>query len=260
MTRVRAHLRRVNLAGWLFVLLVAGTLEAVVRLFDLRDSVAAPSDAVRALVDGLSSGALSGEIGTTLEAYAEGFSLAVVCGVGLGLLLGSSRWLLDATSVLLEFLRPLPAVALIPVAILFFGLGLPMTRFVVAYAAIWPILMNTVYGVRGRDRMFDDVARTSGLSRPAGLFRVTLPAALPNIATGIRVSASIALLVGVTAEFVAGSRGVGAYMQRQQAAFRIPQLYAAVLLVSLLGYTINLALRQVERRILFWVGEERATT
>ena len=104
----------------------------------------------------------------------------------------ASRTLLDATSVVIEFLRPIPGIALIPLALLAFGLGVPTVRFVVAYAAAWPILLNTLYGVRGVDRMLHDVARTSGVGRTGRLFRVTLPAALPSIATGIRVSAAIA--------------------------------------------------------------------
>ncbi len=128
--------------------------------------------------------------------------MAIVGGVALGVLIGSSRTLDDACSVVIEFLRPIPAVVLIPVAILFLGLGTPMIRFVIAYAAVWPILFSTVYGVRGSDRMLDDVAQTSGVGRTGRLVRVTLPAALPSIATGIRVSASIALLVGVTAEYL----------------------------------------------------------
>ena len=127
-----------------------------------------------------------------------------------------------------------------------------------AYAAVWPILINTLYGVRGGERLLHDVARTSGVGRTGRLFRVTLPAALPSIATGIRVSASIALLAGVTAEFLTPIEGVGAYMQRQQLALQLPELYAAILLVGLLGYTIGVALRAAERRAVFWVGEERA--
>jgi ABC-type nitrate/sulfonate/bicarbonate transport system permease component len=88
-------------------------------------------------------------------------------------------------------------------------------------------------------------------------FRVN-PAALPSIATGIRVSASIALLVGVTAEFITGTSGIGGYMQQQQLAFRLPELYAAVVLVGCLGYAINVGLRSAQRRAVFWVGEDRA--
>ena len=249
--------KRANLGGWLFVVLVTALLEAGVRVFDLHDSVAAPSATLRALEDELSSGALSGEIGTTLAAYAQGFALAIAAGVALGIALGSSRTLLAASSMLVEFLRPIPVVAMIPLAILFFGLGLPMRRFVIAYAAFWPILINTLYGVRGSDRLLHDVARASGVTTIGRLVRVTLPTALPSIATGIRVSAAIALLVGVTAEWVIGTEGIGAYMQRQQGAFRLPEMYAAVVFVGVLGYTINVVLGAAERRLVFWVGEER---
>ena len=253
--RVAKH---VNLAGWLFLALLAGLLEACVRSFALSDSVPAPSATLRALVEGLSTGTLSRHVGTTLEACAEGFALAIVGGVVVGIAIGSSRTLLDATSIVFEFLRPLPAVALIPPAIMILGLGVPMRRFVIAYAAVWPVLVNTLYGARGSDRILHDVARASGLTTLERLVRVTLPSALPSIVTGIRLSASIALLVGVTAEFVTGTAGIGGYMQRQQLAFQLPELYAAILLVGLLGYAINTGLAAVARRTVFWAGEERA--
>src|SRR5688572_23277437 len=186
MRRRRLGLRRANVVGGAVVLLLAAFVEASVRLFDLDDSVAAPSETVRALVEGMSSGTLSGELRTTLETYVQGFAVAIALGVGLGVLIGSSRALVDATSVVLEFLRPIPGVALIPLGFLFFGIGIPTHRFVIAYAATWPILIHTLYGVRGSDRMLHDVARTSGVTRPERLVRVTLPAALPSVATGIR--------------------------------------------------------------------------
>jgi ABC-type nitrate/sulfonate/bicarbonate transport system permease component len=248
---------RPNFAGWLVVAALAALAELAVRAFDLHDSVAAPSAALAALGTGLWSGAVSGAIGTTLESYAEGLVLAIAVGVALGVVLGCSRTLSDASSLVIEFLRPIPGVAIIPIAILFFGLGVPMRRFVIAYAAVWPILINTLYGVRGTDRMLHDVARSSGTSNLARLVRVTLPAALPSITTGIRVSASIALVVGVTAEFVTGTDGIGAYMQRQELAFNLPELYAAIVLVGVLGYSVNVVLRAAQRRVVFWVGEER---
>jgi ABC-type nitrate/sulfonate/bicarbonate transport system permease component len=255
--RIDRVLKRANLAGWLFVVVVTGLVEAAVRVFELRDSVPAPSATLRALAHGMSSGTLSGEIGTTLASFGEGFGLAIAVGVVLGVVIGSSRTLLDASSVLIEFLRPMPGVALIPLAIMIFGLGIPMRRFVIAYAALWPILVNTLYGVRGSDRILDDVARTSGVTGLGRIVRVTLPAALPSVATGIRVSASIALLVGVTAEFLTGTGGIGAYMQSRQLAYRLPELYAAIVLVGFLGYAINAALREAERRVIFWSGDER---
>jgi len=255
--RVARLAKRTNVAGWLFVVLVTALAEACVRVFELGDSVAAPSATLRALADGLWSGSLSGEIATTLESYAEGLGLAIAGGVVLGLAIGSWRTLHDALSAVIEFLRPIPAVALIPLAILFFGLGLPMRRFVIAYAALWPILINTLYGALGSDRLLHDVARTSGATKLGTLVRVTLPASLPSIATGIRVSAAAALQVGVTAEFLIGTDGIGSYMKRQQLSFHLPQLYAAILLTGVVGYAINVSLRATERRVVFWVGEER---
>jgi ABC-type nitrate/sulfonate/bicarbonate transport system permease component len=251
-------MRRVNVVGWLFVVLVTLLVEAGVRAFDYEQSIATPSSTLRALYHELAEGTLSGEIGVTLHAYLEGLALAIVIGVTAGVLIGSSRTLLDASSVVVEFLRPIPAVALIPLAILFFGpFGIAAHRFVVVFAAVWPILINTIYGVRGADRMLHDVARASGVGRAGRLLRVTLPAALPSVATGIRVSAAIALVVCVTAEFRTGAGGVGAFMEDQQFANKLPELYAAVVLLALLGYGVNLALRAIQRRTLFWAGEER---
>lgn len=253
-------MRRVNIAGWLFVLAVLVLAEAAVRSLDLSDSVALPSATLGAFADGMWSGALSGELGTTLASYVQGLALAVAVGVSAGVVIGSSRTIEAATTVVIEFLRPIPAVALIPLAILVLGLGTPMLRFVIAYAAVWPILVNTIYGVRGVDRMLYDVAATSGVNGASRIVRVTIPAALPGIATGIRVSAAIALVVCVTAEFFVGTSGIGAYMQAQQAAYRLPELYAAAVLTGLLGVAIDAALRSGARRTLFWVGERRVAT
>jgi NitT/TauT family transport system permease protein len=254
-----ARVRRVNVVGWLFVVFVALLVEVGVRAFDYGQSIATPSSTLRALYEELADGTLSGRIGFTLEAYVEGLSVAIVIGVTAGILIGASRTLLDASSVLVEFLRPIPAVALIPLAILFFGVsGIAAERFVVAFAAVWPILINTIYGVRGVDHMLHDVARTSGVGGAGRLFRVTLPASLPSIVTGIQVSAAIALVVCVTAEFLTGAGGVGDYMEDQRVALRTPELYAAVVLVALLGYAVNVGLRAVQRRALFWAGEERS--
>ena len=250
-------MKRPNVLGWAVVFVVVALVEALVRLFELRDSVAAPTATARALVTELSTGTLAGEIGTTIGSYAQGLALAVVVGVVAGVLIGSFRVLLDASFVLIEFLRPIPVVALIPLAVLFFGFGAPMRRWIVAYAALWPILLNTLYGARGVDRVLHDVARTSGVGAVGRLVRVTLPASLPSIGTGVRISASIGLLVAVTAESFSGTDGVGAYMQRQGNAFQLPELYAAVVLVGFFGYVINRALRAAERRLVFWAGEER---
>ena len=255
--RERGPLRHANVAGWLFALALLVLAEAAVRLLDLSDSVAAPAGAAGALVDGISDGTLSGEILTTLATYLQGLALAVAIGVALGVAIGSSRTIESASSVVVEFLRPIPAVALIPLAIFWFGLGTPMLRFLVAYAAVWPILVHTVYGVRGVDRVLHDVAATSGVRGAARITRVSVPAALPSIATGIRISAALALAVCVTGEYFVGTEGIGHYMQDHAATYRLPELYAAAALTGILGLAIDVSLRSAERRVLFWVGEER---
>ena len=251
-------LRRANVAGLLFALALLLLAEACVRLFNLFDSVAAPSDTAGALIEEISDGTLSGEIATTIVTYVQGLALAVAIGVLLGVAIGSSRTIDDATSVVVEFLRPIPAVALIPLAIFWFGLGTPTIRFLVAYAGVWPILIHTIQGVRGVDRMLFDVAATSGVTGAARIVRVSVPAALPSIATGIRISAALALVVCVTAEYFVGTEGIGHYMQDHGAAYRLPELYAAAALTGLLGLAVDVAVRSGERRVVFWVGEERA--
>ena len=256
--RGRGPAGRANVEGWVFVLAVLLVAEGAVRLLDLSGSVAAPSAALRALADGLWAGDLASALGSTLVSYAQGFGIALALGIPLGVAIGASRTVDDASSVAVEFLRPIPGVALIPVAILAFGLGTPMLRVVVAYAAVWPVLLTTAYAVRGVDRVLHDVAATSGVTGGSRLVRVTLPAALPGIATGVRTSAAIALVVCVTAEFWVGGAGLGGYMQAQQVAYRLPELYAAVALTGLLGLAVDTVLKRVERRALPWVGEEQA--
>jgi NitT/TauT family transport system permease protein len=252
--------RHPNYRGWLVAGVAVALAEVCVRGFELQGSVAAPSAAFRALVAELASGAMSRDLVSTLVSFAGGLAIAILVGVTAGVAIGSSRTLLAAFSPLVEFLRPIPAVALIPLAILVFGFDESMRWFVIAYAAVWPILINTLYGVRSSDRLLHDIASTSGLSRFDRLIRVTLPSAMPSIATGIRVSASIALLVGVTAEFYVGTGGIGSYMYQQQSTLHLPELYAAVILVGVIGYAINVGLRAAQRRAVFWVGEERVTT
>lgn len=251
-------LRRANLAGALFALGMLVLAEGAVRLFDLTASVAAPSEAARALAAGLADGTLSGEIGTTLATYVQGLVLAVLVGVPLGVAIGSHRTIEDGTSVLVELLRPIPAVALLPLAIFWFGTGTPTIRFLVAYAAVWPILVHTSYGVRGVDRMLHDVALTSGVTGAASVVRVSVPAALPSIVTGIRISAALALVVCVTAEYFVGSQGLGEYLYAHGIAYRLPELYAAAALTGLLGLAIDALLRAGARRAVFWMGEEQA--
>jgi NitT/TauT family transport system permease protein len=193
----------------------------------------------------------------TLLAFAEGLLLASLAAVTVGILMGAVPVVYDALKMLVEFLRPIPSVAMIPLAILFLGLGTAMRVSVITYAAFWPLLISTIYGVRAVDPVALDTARNFGVPPIEALYRVTLPAALVSIATGLRVSASIALVVTVTTELVAGNSGLGFYVSQMEQANRLPSMYAGILLTGILGFIINLLFSALERRVVFWSPSAR---
>lgn len=193
-------------------------------------------------------------VGGTMAAWAVGIAIAVAVAVPVGLLLGSSGRSYLAGVAAIEFFRPIPSVALIPLAILLLGRGLDMRVALVAYASTWPILLNTIYGVRGVDPMARDSARAFGLGRLAVALNVSLPSAAPFIYTGVRISAAIALIVAVSSELIAGGGpGIGTYMLAN-AQTGVPRelLYAGIVVSGLLGVAINSALVAGERRLFAW--------
>lgn len=245
----------VNINGWAFVLAFTLVLEVVVRAGLLSKYFPPPTVIVSTLVRELFSGSLPLQVLATLVAYTEGLVAATVLGVVVGTLMGTFRTFYHAVKVIVEFLRPIPSVAIIPLAILLFGLGTyPMRVTIIVYAAFWPILFNTFYGVRAIDPVAVDTARNFGLSSAQILRRVTLPSALSSVATGFRVSAAMAIHLTVTAELVAGSSGIGFYVGRMEEVGRIPEMYAGILLAGILGYLLNSLFRQVERRAVFWTA------
>jgi NitT/TauT family transport system permease protein len=195
-----------------------------------------------------------GDVAATLAAWALGLGLAILIAVPLGLVLGSSRRSYLAAATAIDFLRPIPSVALIPLAILVFGRGLDMKVALIVYASTWPILFNAIYGVRQVDPVATETARVFGFGRVGVLWLAILPSALPFIATGIRVAAAIALILAISAELIAGgSSGIGTWMLIQsQAGSRREEVYAGIVVAGILGLAINAVLVMVERRLFFW--------
>lgn len=243
---------RVNVPGLLFAVGCVVVVEILARLGWLTSYVPPPSEWFIALVQGLANGDISSQVGITLLVYAEGLGAATALAVILGILMGTYRPVYDAFKIIVEFMRPVPSVAMIPLAILFLGLGTQMRLAIVTYAAFWPLLISTLYGVRGIDPLALDVARNFGITGAEALRRVTLPSALTSIMTGFRVSGSIALVVTVTTELVAGNSGIGFYISQMEQANRLPPMYAAIVLTGILGYFLNLLCLQIDRRIVFW--------
>src|SRR3954452_23924606 len=181
------------------VLLLLALWEAVVRAGLIPESSIPPAtSAIGELFAQLTEAAMWKAVGNTLQGWAIGLGLAVLLGVPAGILIGSSRWAYRALRVPIKFLRPIPSVALIPLAVLVYGTGLQSKVFLATFASFWPLLIQTIYGVQDVDPVATDTARSFGFSRAQRLVRVTLPSAVPYIATGVRISSSVALILAVT--------------------------------------------------------------
>jgi ABC-type nitrate/sulfonate/bicarbonate transport system permease component len=195
----------------------------------------------------------------TLGRISAGFSLAVVIAVPLGLLMGSVSLVYRLVEPITEFIRPIPSSAYIPVAILFLGIDNQMKVFVVFIACLFPILLNTYGGVRGVDPVLIDTGRTFGVTRVAALWRIVLPAALPSVLTGMRISLGIALIVAVVAEMIAGNSGIGYFILDMERVFRVPEMFAGIFTLGVLGFAINFVFLEIESRMLHWRGTPAET-
>ncbi|MEV4012837.1 ABC transporter permease [Nonomuraea angiospora] len=192
---------------------------------------------------------------TSLLAWAIGLGLAAVIAVPLGLLLGSVPIVDAATRSVVEFLRPIPSVALIPLVSLLIGTGLQVRITLAVYASLWPILYNTMYGLRGVDPLAKESLRSYGFGPLAVLLRVSLPSSAPFITTGFRLAAGVALILIVSTEIVAGrGEGVGVFIFFAGIAVpaRMTDILAAVFWVGLFGVLVNALLVAAERRAFRW--------
>ena len=238
---------------------LVGVLVAVAVWEGLRALSVLPSDnapsvpsIVSATVRELAGGSLATAAVETAYAWLVGMLVTVLVAVPLGAFVGVSRWADAASGLLFDFVRPIPAVALVPVAIVLLGLGLRMQAFLIAFAAVWPLLFNTRYGVRNVDPLLLESGRVMGLGRLALLRRVVLPAALPAIFTGLRLAASIAVVVTVVTELVAAGTGLGHYIDLHYQVGAAPEAFGGVLVTGVLGYLVNMGMLAADRRAVRW--------
>jgi len=197
-------------------------------------------------------------VGSTLAGAGLGLLIAVVVGVALGVLMGSSQVAWHALRPTVEFLRPVPGVALIPVAILVFGPSMQSDVFLVAFGCVWVMLVQTLYGVREVDEVALQTARSYGLTHAQRIRWVQLPSSLPYIATGLRIASSIALIVAVTAELVAGNAGLGKAISLAQSVGQTEEMYALIVAAGILGIAVHVLFGGLERRFLHWHQSQRA--
>jgi len=211
-----------------------------------------PSETLSTLAGEVHRASLWSDVASTLEGWVIGLALALVIAVPLGIALGSSALLYRAVRFPIEFLRPIPSVALLPVLVLVYGSGLESKVVLVFFASVWPLLIQTIYGIQDADPVATDTARAFRLGRGQRLLRVTLPSAVPYIATGLRISSSVALILAVTAELVIGSEGLGHAIGLAGDAGDVRLMYALILVTGVLGWALNGAFTRVERRVLHW--------
>lgn len=202
----------------------------------------------------IGGGALLQSLAPTLYRIGLGFGFATLVAVPLGLLMGSVPFVYRLFEPITEFIRPIPSSAYIPVAILFLGIDNEMKIFVVFLACVFPILLNTYSGVRAIDPVLIDTGRTFGVSWLRALWSIVLPASLPSILTGMRISLGISLIVAVVAEMIAGSSGIGYFILDMQRIFRVPEMFAGIFTLGILGFMINFMFLKAEGYLLRWRG------
>ena len=196
----------------------------------------------------------------TVRGWALGIVIAAVLAVPLGILLGASELAGRAFRVPIEFLRPIPSAVLIPLLFLTLGPSLKSEVFLAAFGAFWPLLVQTIYGVRDVDPVATDTARSFGVGRLERLYRITLPSAMPYIATGLRISSTVSLILAFTAELFMGTPGLGQAMNYAQSYGLNDQLYALAIATGFLGLAVHFLMAALERRVLHWHPSQRGAT
>ena len=188
----------------------------------------------------------------TMTSWAIGLTVATLAAVALGTVVGMVPFLRRATHTTVEFLRPVPSGALIPLAVLMFGLQMRAALVIIVYAAFWQVFVQVIYGVADVDSVARDTARSFGLTRAERLRYLVLPTALPYLMTGLRLGAAVALILAVTAEMVIGNPGLGRMIELSRSAGDAVGLYGLVVVTGMLGLLVNVVFRFVERRSLAW--------
>lgn len=210
------------------------------------------ADIVSSLADLITGANLVDNVLPSLERLVAGYFAAAFAGIAGGVALALSRWTRAAVEPIVHFLRALPPPALLPFAIVAFGIGDTMKVWIIAFGAMFPILLNAMDGVRGTDPVAIETSRAYRLPRSLRIRSVMVPGALPHIFAGLRTGLQVAILLMVVSEMIASTGGIGFYVLQSQQQFAIPEMWAGMLLLGFLGYVLNLLFVVVERRILHW--------
>ncbi len=210
------------------------------------------SDILATLAEQVRRGEFWSAVGDTLLTWLLGLVVAIALGVAVGVLIGSVPVLRALTASTIEFLRPIPSVALIPLVVVLYGSTIEATVLLVVYAAFWQVLVQTLAGVADIDPVAADTARSYHLNRWARIRWLSWPTALPYVVTGIRLAATVALILTITGELVIGSPGLGQEIANARSSGAVPVMYALIVVTGLFGVAANVLTRAAERRALAW--------
>jgi len=209
----------------------------------------------QAWVSDLLDGTLITNLLATFWRQMLGYWLAVVLGIGVGLAMGYFRVAYNLMEPLIEVFRPIPGPAYLPVLVLFVGIGDEMKVVLILVASLFPILLNTYSGVRAIDPVQFDTARTLGLTTAQTLREIVLPAALPQILTGMRISLAISLILAILSEMIVSNDGLGYFTLLAERTFKVPDMYAGIFTLAIFGYALNRLFLFGEARLIRWHQE-----
>ena len=200
----------------------------------------------------LISGALIKHMAVSLLRVLEGFAIAALVGLPLGIGIGLSRTLDRATDLIVQLLKPIPPIAWIPLAILWFGIGEGGKVFIIFLGAIFPVLVNTVDGIRQTDHRYVELARVLEVSKARLIWRVVLPGALPSIMTGLRVGLMVAWICVVAAELIAATGGLGYLIMDARQLMQTDQVLVGMISIGAIGKLLDVLLKGAEHRLIRW--------
>lgn len=213
------------------------------------------SSTIKTLFDLTVSGKLLLHVVVSLQRVAAGFGLALLVSIPLGFLMGHYSNVERYTDLLMQSLRNTSTFALLPIFLLLLGLGEPSKIAIIFYGASWQILMNTISGVKSVDPIFIKAARSMGVSDLDLFKKVILPASIPSIVIGARLGAKISLMVVIAAEMIGAKSGLGFFIQNAQFNFMVPEMYAGILALVIVGLVVNYILVWFEKKTTYWKGD-----
>lgn len=243
-------MKRFNLPGTLFIVALIVVWQIAAIRIDNNFVLPRATAVFKVLVTDYAN--ILEAIWNTLRRAAIGFAIALGIMLPLGIVLGRVRVLGDLVVPVLEFLRPLPPIAIVPLAMMLLGIGDEAKLVVIVFGASFPIVINAVDAVRVQDPMQARVARSLRLTTLERMALVDLPAALPRIVAGVRISIVVSVLLTVVSELIISTNGIGDYLRLAQSDFNMTKVMAAIIVIAVLGLLVNILTNRVVRKLLDW--------